>query len=304
MRLKEQRLPEYLPFSNNLNTPALHTNKSTGKRKLFKVVRAIAITYLIWCSLVFFMQEKLLYMPQHAGNGFSEAEITAENDIERLLITQIDGAATEAWILRSRERPSRGLVCFLHGNAELIDDTLAEAHAWNTRGMDVLLPEYRGYGRTAGSPSQIVIVPDVSEAIRVAMARTNNNILILHGRSIGTGVAAQVAVLWNNKLHQLILESPFLSVASFAWEYGVPPFLVTNPYRTDNVLPDLACPILILHARDDEIIPIQHGRTLAALNPNARLVEMNGSHNSGLSQMNEYWEAIDKMLKSKSESSR
>lgn len=304
MRLKEQPFPEYLPFSNNLNTPALHTNKSTGERKFFKVVRAIAITYLIWCSLVFFMQEKLLYMPQHAGNGFSEAEITAENDIERLLITQIDGAATEAWILRSRERPSRGLVCFLHGNAELIDDTLAEAHAWNTRGMDVLLPEYRGYGRTVGSPSQIVIVQDVSEAIRVTMARTNNNILILHGRSIGTGVAAQVAVLWSDKLERLILESPFTSIASFAWKYGVPPVLVTNPYRTDDVLPHLACPILIVHARDDEIIPIQHGRTLAALNPNARLVEMNGSHNSGLSQMNEYWEAIDEMLKSKSESSR
>ncbi|MFO0782115.1 MAG: alpha/beta hydrolase [Phycisphaerales bacterium] len=98
-------------------------------------------------------------------------------------------------------------------------------------------------------------------------------------------------------LDALVLESPFASVAGFAHGYGVPEFLVSNPYRTNEVLPALQCPILILHARHDEMVPFEQGQSLAALNPRARLVEMEGSHNSGLSQDAVYWAAVDDLLK-------
>jgi pimeloyl-ACP methyl ester carboxylesterase len=92
------------------------------------------------------------------------------------------------------------------------------------------------------------------------------------------------------------MESPFTSVASFAWRYGIPPLLVTNPFRTDEVISRFECPILILQGRDDEIVPVAHGERLAGLNTRAKLVKLEGSHNSGLSLEPEYWAAIDQLI--------
>jgi pimeloyl-ACP methyl ester carboxylesterase len=94
----------------------------------------------------------------------------------------------------------------------------------------------------------------------------------------------------------LILESPFTSVASFAAGFGAPAFIVRHSFRTDEVLPRLACPVLILHARDDEVVPVAHGRTLAGLAPRAEFVELDGSHNSGLSSDEAYWSATDRLI--------
>jgi len=261
-----------------------------------RVAALAAFAYVAWCVTVYAAQSRLLFMASLAGPGLSDPLIAAEPGLERHWIPSADGLRTEAWLVRAPGADAKGLVCFLHGNAELIDDALHEAREWNARGFDVLLPEYRGYGRTPGAPSQAAIVWDVAAAIDFIIAKgeqgRGHDRLILHGRSLGTGVAAQVAVGQGERLKAMVLESPFLSVASFAWSYGVPPMLVTNPFRTDEALPRIDAPVLILHARGDEIVPISHGRELATAN-GATLVELDGSHNSGLSHQREYWRAID-----------
>jgi pimeloyl-ACP methyl ester carboxylesterase len=94
----------------------------------------------------------------------------------------------------------------------------------------------------------------------------------------------------------LILESPFRSVASFSWRFGVPEFLVTSPLRTDRVLPGFEFPIVVLAGREDVVVPPAHGEYLATLNPRAMLTLLPGGHNSGLSNQHAYWEAIDTVL--------
>jgi pimeloyl-ACP methyl ester carboxylesterase len=76
----------------------------------------------------------------------------------------------------------------------------------------------------------------------------------------------------------------------------VPPFLVRNSFHTDKVLPKLSCPILILHSRQDEIVPFSHGERLKQLAPTSKLIELNGTHNAGLSTQDAYWEAIDALI--------
>ncbi|MBL9141444.1 MAG: alpha/beta fold hydrolase, partial [Phycisphaerae bacterium] len=217
-------------------------------RRVVRVVCWLAAIYAVWCGTLFFLQSSMLYLPAVAGPGMSEEKSAALAGVDRLWVPHADGVKTEAWLLRTKQVPARGLVCFLHGNAELIDHALAEARAWNARGMDVVLPEYRGYGRTPGSPAQAAIVQDVTDAIDAALVATGGASLVLHGRSLGSGVAVQVAARRGAELTALVLESPFMSVAAFAWRYGVPPFIVTNPYRSDRVIPTLACPMLVLHS--------------------------------------------------------
>lgn len=261
-----------------------------------RLARMAIVGYAVWCLVLVLSEPGLVYLPHLAGAPLPDARIDADPRIERRWIAQEDaGARTEAWLLRA-PGPSRGLACFLHGNGELIDGTLHEAEMWNARGFDALLVEYRGYGRSGGSPSQGAIVGDVLAAIEGALAGRDGAALVLHGRSLGTGVAAQVAARIPDRVDALVLESPFTSIASFAAGFAVPPFLVRNPFRTDEVLPALDCPVLVLAARNDEVVPFAHGETLVRLARDGRHVAFEGTHNSGISLDPAYWRAIDALV--------
>lgn len=290
---------------SHMEQPSVHSTPQGGPRvpRAWRLLRGLLLIYGVWVVAVFLLQSRMLYLPELAGRGWSESQIGAQVGLERLWLDQApqDGAErTEAWLIRaptpSGAGAARTLVCFFHGNAELIDQCLAEAQAWRERGFDVLLPEYRGYGRSGGRPSQRAIVTDSDELVRRAMTITGAESLIFHGRSLGTGIAVQVASRHRDRTLALVLESPFRSVASFAWRYGVPEFLVRDPYRTDELLPTFRCPTLILHAPLDEVVPYAHGEALASLQPLALLVPLEGSHNSGLSATSAYWRAIDDLL--------
>ncbi len=272
-----------------------------GKRmkRIRRVLIELGLVYLAWCLVLFFMQGRMLYLPNMAGPPLPDSLIPA--GVERLWVEREPGVRVEGWLFRPRNTSNSGasaLVVLTHGNAELIDHCVDDSEHWRSRGYAVLLPEYRGYGRSGGTPTQTGIVGDVMALIEEAHkhAGIDPSRTILHGRSLGTGVAAQTAAALKPPPVAIVLESPFTSVASFSWRYGAPPLLVTNPYRTDHVLPGLACPILILHSRNDEIVPFSHGQRLAALNPRATLVELDGTHNAALSSQQRYWDAIDTML--------
>ncbi|MBI1302764.1 MAG: hypothetical protein GC172_03120 [Phycisphaera sp.] len=273
-------------------------------------LRTVLLGYLLWCAALFALQRSMLYLPDLAGRGLSDAELAAIEGLERRWVTQDDGVKTESFLLRAESSPARGLAVLFHGNGELIDDGLEDARRWNELGFHALLPEYRGYGRTPGAPSEKRIVDDALAAIADARGVLDAGELVLHGRSLGTGVAAQVALRIGEAATTrpvpslLVFESPFTSIASFAWGYGVPQFIVRDAFRTDEALAKLDVPVLILHARSDTVVPIAHGRTLAALAPRATLVELDGDHNSGISLTRPYWDAVAKAVESSSRGDR
>lgn len=289
-----------------MQRPARHTRSQAtpprgGRGALLRGLRVLALAYAAWCVLLFALQRSMIYLPDLAGRGMSEAQLAAVDGLERRWLAQSDGVKTETFLLRATSAPPRGLAVLLHGNGELIDHGLEDARRWNALGFHALLPEYRGYGRTPGSPSEERLVADALTAIEDARGAVGDGTLVLHGRSLGTGVAAQVAKRLADAAAKdpsaptaslLVFESPFTSVASFAWRYGVPPFVVRDPYRTDRVLPALETPVLILHARADTVVPISHGRALASLATDSTLVELDGDHNSGISLTEGYWKAV------------
>ncbi|HRR86970.1 MAG TPA: alpha/beta hydrolase, partial [Phycisphaerae bacterium] len=120
--------------------------------------------------------------------------------------------------------------------------------------------------------------------------------IAIHGRSLGGGVAAQIAA--RRKPAALILESTFTSVASYAQKYCVPKLLVRHPFRTDLVLPELDVPVLVFHGTRDDIVPVKHGRRLAKLARNAVYVEYDCGHNDAPGPGNEadYWGRIEAFL--------
>jgi fermentation-respiration switch protein FrsA (DUF1100 family) len=265
----------------------------------------------VWWTVLYFGQRELLF-PRGLAQTLPEARIPAR--AERLWV-ELDRVPdrVEAWLFLNPKVPvgtAAPLVVYFHGNAETIDQNRRWAEpdeGYPARGFHVLLVEYRGYGRSGGLPSEAGIVADSLRLVEMAMARAEvkDDALVLHGRSLGTAVAAQVAAQLppERRPRALVLDSPFTSVADFAWRYGAPRWLVRDRFDTVGALQRFAqskgVPILIYHSTDDEIVPFEHGRRLAAALERSELVRLTGSHLDDFAfdtHGREVWEAIDRVL--------
>lgn len=240
----------------------------------------LALIYLIWCAALFLLQGRMMF-----PRGFAGAPSEGPWDIDAVVLRhEFDpGRGVVAWLLlvpgASAESP-RPLVVFFHGNAELIDHQAAIVALYRRLGASVLMVEYRGYGHSDGTPAQKPLVDDAVSVIEQVIEDKTIDAgrLVLHGRSIGGGIATQVAL--EIRPVALVVESTTTSVAGMAWRYGVPPFLVKSPLNNRAAFERLDLPILILHGRDDEIFPLAQAEALQRAGRDATLVTFNASHNT------------------------
>lgn len=254
----------------------------THQRWIATVARMIIILICIWVAwmiLVWSLQHYLMF----PRSMISRDRVLDQppTGVESIWLDTPDGSRVEAWLIPgdgvTSDRPGPAVV-FAHGNAELIDDNLdlqwlAEA------GASVLLVEYRGYGRGSGSPSQARIVRDTRDFIEQLRTRPGidpDRIAYL-GRSIGTGVLAQVAKDTPPAAMAMIV--PPARLDTMAWKFGAPPFLVRSPFRTDLAVVNLDMPILLLPRDRDEVVPAKHAGRLHELAPHSELVMLHGTHN-------------------------
>jgi fermentation-respiration switch protein FrsA (DUF1100 family) len=205
------------------------------------------------------LQRRLLFpVPPVAG-----APERPEDAIQLWLSTSAGKA--EAWYLPpvgASARPAP-LVIFFHGNGELIDflpGDFAKPREW---GMGVLLVEFPGYGRSGGTPSERSITEVVLAAHDWAQAQAmvNPQRIIAYGRSLGGGAAAILAS--RRPIAGLLLESTFISVRSFAHGFWLPEFFVLDPFDTLAVLSGYVGPVLVLHGKYDQVVPVWDAEELA-----------------------------------------
>jgi uncharacterized protein len=212
------------------------------------------------------------------------------------------GQNVEAWYFpapnASKEHPAPLAVLF-HGNGERIDDMADAVQHFNAFGWAVLLPEYRGYNRSAGSPSQAAIHEDAAHFLNETLTRPeiNPKRIVYYGRSLGGGVACDLTTA--HMPQGLILTSTFISVAKIAQGYLAPEFLLNHPFHNDTVLESFPGPVLISHGTNDTIIPVTHSQTLAKLAKHPTYHEYNSNHNDfpGSDQAyDRYWATVRMFL--------
>ena len=218
--------------------------------------------------------------------------------VERLSISVPQGQV-EAWFLPADEREAgrrAPLVIFAHGNGELIEDWPLALDPYRRMGLHVLLPEYRGYGRSAGEPSERAIVEDYVRFYDLACARgdVRPDRVVLHGRSLGGGVVCALARA--RRPTAMILESTFTSVPDVARQWYVPRALITDKFESAGVVASLDLPILIFHGTCDRVVPFEHGVMLSRLARRARLVRYDCDHNDLPRGPDGYWAEIRRFL--------
>jgi len=253
--------------------------------------------YGVYCGLLFFFQTKLIFPAGMAGRP-GQTLPTLDTEVIELAT---DEGTTAAWFSPASgsgaDRPAP-LVVFFHGNAELIDHQFGIIDLYHRLGVSVLMIEYRGYGHSDGTPSQKHIVADSLAVMEQVLERDDVDAdkLVLHGRSIGGGIAAQVAMQATPAA--LIVESTCTSVSGMAVRYGAPPFLVRSPLKTREALNQLDLPILIMHGQRDEIFPVSHARKLEAAADDATLELFDSGHNDLPTsvEMPKYRSAVHELL--------
>ncbi len=213
-----------------------------------------------------------------------------------------DQGPVEAYLLPGRGVDAKHpgpLVIFAHGNGELIDYSAAsgEWEPYRAMGISVALCEFRGYGRSAGDPTEQRIVSDFVKLYDRLAARADVDAqrIIIHGRSIGTGVACGLAA--QRPPAALILQSPFRSVAAIMAGFWIPRFCVLDPFDNEAVLATFEKPVLIMHGTRDTVIPVAHGRALSKLTRRAQYIEYDCGHNDLPPDRQKYWDDIYAFLR-------
>jgi len=223
---------------------------------------------------------------------------------EELLLTAEDGVRLHGWWLPVSG--ARRAVVLCHGNAGNVSHRLDRALLMQRQlGVSVLLFDYRGYGRSEGSPDEPGTYRDARAAYRwaVEQARIEPRELVLFGESLGAAVATQLAL--ERPAAALVLESAFTSIpemARAAYPF-LPPVggLIRTRYETIVKVPKLTLPLLVLHGERDEIVPLSQGRRLfeAAARPKRWYVIPGAGHNDTYEAGGEaYWRTLAEFLKS------
>jgi uncharacterized protein len=195
-----------------------------------------------------------------------------------------DGIGVRA--LRFPGTEGRATIVHFHGNRRTIEAYIREAEDLSRRGFGVVLVEYRGYGiaTDAGVPSEDVLYADAAAVLDgLAKEGRRESDVVLWGTSLGTGVAAEMAL--RGRAKALVLVTPFTSLPELAARMTslLPMGLVLRD-RFDNLAKakSIHIPAMVVHGDEDEIVPIEMGRAIADALSGARFVRVNGGHHNDL----------------------
>jgi fermentation-respiration switch protein FrsA (DUF1100 family) len=257
----------------------------------------VVIAYLGYALLMFSLQRFLIF-PRWLVPKPPAPEVDLPGFERWSLVT--DEGEVEAWFIPgagvSAQRPGPAAI-FAHGNAELIDHWPGTLEPYLRMGVSLLLVEYRGYGRSAGSPSQATITDDFVRFYDrlVARAEVDPRRIVLHGRSLGGGVVCALAA--KREAAALILMSTFTSVADMARRYLMPRALVRDPFDNLAVIQRFGRPVLIVHGERDVTVPFRHAELLHRAAARSRLVRHAGSdHNDCPPDWPAFWRDVKRLL--------
>lgn len=224
---------------------------------ILKVGLAIALGLPL---VVYLAQDALIFQRQPIAEGRRAEIARAHPAVAELWLTAADGTRLHAWHLKS----GPVLALYFGGNAEEVSWMLEAAQA-NAPGVSWLLMDYRGYGQSAGAPSEKALVGDALALYDQALQLpgTDPKRIYAFGRSLGSGVA--VALAAERPLAGLVLVTPFDSLAAVAKRYyWYLPVDWMLKHRFDSIAraPQLTTPLLCLVAERDEVIPASHAGRL------------------------------------------
>lgn len=250
---------------------------------LATVLLLFVTAYALLVAMLWMRQGSMLFLPSIPSRELAATPAALALDYEPVEIETKDGELLHGWFVPAPEE--RAVVLFFHGNAGNISHRLESLRIFHSLGLSVLIFDYRGYGLSSGRPSEQGTYEDAQAAWRhlVHTRGVSPDRIILFGRSLGGAVATWLAA--QQAPGALIVESAFRSVPDLAAEiYWFLPVrrLARIEYPVERLIGEVSAPVLIVHGRDDEIIPFSHAEALhAAAGAGTQKLVIGGDHNTG-----------------------
>lgn len=239
------------------------------------VVLAVALLALLWTQ-----QEKLLFHPDRLPPDY---RLASEPDVHE---SAIDVPGARLSVLELRLPQPKGVVFFLHGNAGNLAGWFTNTAFYRDANYDLVMPDYRGYGKSTGRiESEGQLHDDVAAVWKAIAPRYAGRKVVIYGRSLGTALAAQLSsdlAAQGRPADLTVLVTPYSSIRELASEIYpfAPSFLLRYPLETAQRARGIGGPIVLYHGDRDALIPLRHSERLAAALPNAKLVTIPGAgHN-------------------------
>ncbi len=262
-----------------------------------QILLILGVIYLLISVLIFFLQDYLMFKPEKLPADFQfyyENQETEEYNVETR-----DGAVING--LRFKAREPKGVVFYLKGNSKSIKGWGKFAVDFTRHGYDVLMVDYRGFGKSTGRRTQKAIKRDMQVVYDKIREKVDEKYIILYGRSLGSGFAAKLASMNNPRM--LILDAPYYSLSHVAKKYI--PFmplslLIKFPMPTYKWLRYVQCPIHIIHGTDDHLIPYKSSLKLSKIKPKqTTLYTVIGGGHKNLNTFESYHKMLHDIITSK-----
>ena len=253
--------------------------------------------YVVLSVLLYFLQDYFLFKPEKLTPDF---EFHYNNqEFEEYNIETRDGAVING--LRFKAQSPKGVVFYLKGNSKSIKGWGKFAVDFTRHGYDVIMVDYRGFGKSTGRRTQKAVKRDMQVIYNKIREKVSEKYIILYGKSLGSGFAAKVASMNNPRM--LILDAPYYSLSKVAKKYI--PFmplslLIKFPMPTYKWLKYVKCPIHIIHGTDDRLIPYKTSVKLSKINPKrTKLYTVIGGGHKDLNTFESYHSMLADIINSK-----
>jgi pimeloyl-ACP methyl ester carboxylesterase len=262
------------------------------------IIIAIVVTLFVLLNVAaYFLQERLIFKPEKLPEDF---EFKYENQIfDEYNIEVADGVNLNG--VHFKVRSPKGIVLYLKGNSRSLKGWGKFAIDFTRHGFDVLMIDYRGFGKSTGIRTEEGIKKDLQYAYDELKKQVDEKYIVLYGRSLGSGFATKLAS--RNNPRMLILDAPYYSMSHIAKRYlPIMPMslLLRFPIKTYRWIEYVKCPIKIIHGTNDKLISFNTSIKLSKINAErTRLYTIiDGGHNN-LHTFPQYHRFLEEILHSR-----
>lgn len=253
----------------------------------------IILGYTLLLAAAYFFQERFIFKPEKLKKNF---QYKYDVPFKELFFEVEEGVSING--LHFFVTKPLGLVLYFHGNSRSIKGWAKYAKDFYRYGYDVVLVDYRGFGKSTGKRNEKDMLNDMQFVYDTLAVTYHENHILVYGRSLGSGFAAKVAS--DNKPRYLILDAPYFSFRKTIQRYlPILPMrlLLRFQIRTDKWIKRVNCHTYILHGTKDWLIPISQSEKLQALSPGKiTLIRIHGGGHNNLPSFPEYHNFIRDIL--------
>ncbi|WP_420322510.1 alpha/beta hydrolase [Flagellimonas sp.] len=261
------------------------------------IILIILAVYVFLSVLLYIFQDLFLFKPEKLPKDFEFAY--ANQEIEEYNVETRDGAVING--VRFKAKSPKGVVFYLKGNSKSIKGWGKFAVDFTRHGYDVIMVDYRGFGKSTGRRTQKAVKRDMQVIYNKIKENVTEKYIILYGRSLGSGFATKLASMNNPRM--LILDAPYYSLSKVAKKFI--PFmplslLIKFPMPTYKWLKYVNCPIHIIHGTDDKLIPYKTSVKLSKIKPElTKLYTVIGGGHKNLNNFESYHKMLSDIIHSR-----